>query len=315
MDIENSFIDDFQLVLKEARTGNGKFSAAATNILKCAFLHIASMENLFADIHEICTENGQDGFLIFWTNDQVDRYNDYIIKCISEMEGIPIYTSQAVYRVHSVIATDGSQSINRKRKMKFFDMTPASPDQIAYFHKHAKKTSARSITPKTLIICVGCRIMLTKNIDQFKGFVNGRRGSILEIISDKQVNIISAIKILFDPIQGNPNAASEVVLTWQAITSMQFPAGGWIHMYQFPIRVAYACTAHKAQGQTLDYVAICIDKKAFSHGAFYVALSRVRSLDQVTLFAESSWPKEGPEFTLNPYIRQVNETFLEGFIY
>jgi hypothetical protein len=143
------------------------------------------MKNLFADIHEICTENGQDGLVIFWTNDQVDRFNDYIIKSISEREGIPIYTSQAVYRVHSVIATDGSNSINRKRKMKFIDMTPASPDQIAYFHKHAKETSARSITPATLRICIGCRIMLTKNIDQFKRLVNGRRGSILEIISDE----------------------------------------------------------------------------------------------------------------------------------
>jgi hypothetical protein len=34
MDFESYFLDDFQLVLKEDRTGNVKFSAAATNILK-----------------------------------------------------------------------------------------------------------------------------------------------------------------------------------------------------------------------------------------------------------------------------------------
>jgi ATP-dependent exoDNAse (exonuclease V) alpha subunit len=65
------------------------------------------------------------------------------------------------------------------------------------------------------------------------------------------------------------------------------PCKGWIHMYQFSIRIAYVCTAHKAQGQTLDHIAICIDKKAFSHDDFYVVLSRVRSLNKVTLFAES----------------------------
>ena len=45
---------------------------------------------------------------------------------------------------------------------------------------------------------------------------------------------------------------------------------------QYPLRLAYAMTVNRSQGQTLDHV--CLDLRAppFSHGQLYVALSRVR---------------------------------------
>ena len=44
---------------------------------------------------------------------------------------------------------------------------------------------------------------------------------------------------------------------------------------QFPVRVAFAMTINKAQGQTLERVGVLLDKPCFSHGQLYVALSRV----------------------------------------
>ncbi|RYF57715.1 MAG: hypothetical protein EOO39_35100, partial [Cytophagaceae bacterium] len=44
---------------------------------------------------------------------------------------------------------------------------------------------------------------------------------------------------------------------------------------QFPLRHAFAMTINKSQGQTFDKVGIKLDKKpVFSHGQFYVAISR-----------------------------------------
>jgi ATP-dependent DNA helicase PIF1 len=44
---------------------------------------------------------------------------------------------------------------------------------------------------------------------------------------------------------------------------------------QFPIRLAFAITINKAQGQSLELCGLDLDTGCFSHGQLYVACSRV----------------------------------------
>ena len=68
------------------------------------------------------------------------------------------------------------------------------------------------------------------------------------------------------------------------------------------VKLCWAVTAHKSQGQSLARVAIDIAEPAFAHGSLYVALSRVRSLGAVRLFGCSEFPENGPFFHINRYI-------------
>ncbi len=52
---------------------------------------------------------------------------------------------------------------------------------------------------------------------------------------------------------------------------------------QFPLRLAWAVTIHKSQGQTFDEVMIDLGSGAFATGQTYVGLSRVRSMNGLYL--------------------------------
>jgi len=52
---------------------------------------------------------------------------------------------------------------------------------------------------------------------------------------------------------------------------------------QFPLRLAYCTTVNKSQGQEYDTVLIDLRQEVFAHGHLYVALSRAKYADKITL--------------------------------
>jgi DNA polymerase III delta prime subunit len=52
---------------------------------------------------------------------------------------------------------------------------------------------------------------------------------------------------------------------------------------QLPVKLAWALTIHKAQGLTLDRVHLDLGDGLFAHGQLYVALTRVRRIEDLTL--------------------------------
>jgi hypothetical protein len=84
----------------------------------------------------------------------------------------------------------------------------------------------------------------------------------------------------------------------------QFADGNKIHFYQTPLKLCYAVTAHKSPDQILSRAAVSIMDPAFAHGAFHLALSRVRRISDLMLVGTNGFPGHGPDFYLKASFRR-----------
>ena len=118
------------------------------------------------------------------------------------------------------------------------------------------------IAPETLQLCIGAQVMLIYNLDMEFGLANGSRGVVSGFESD-----IPVVKFL--------NGETRTIDYHEWI--IEENGEKILSICQIPLKVAYACSVHKIQGITLDYVEIDI-QDIFEAGQAYVALSRVKTL-------------------------------------
>lgn len=131
-------------------------------------------------------------------------------------------------------------------------------------------------TEKNLELKAGAQVMFLKN-DREKRWVNGTIGEIDYLTDDAievKVNgeVVVVKKEKWDKIKYSYDSEKQAIK--EEVESS---------FTQFPLRLAWAITVHKSQGQTLDTVVFDIERGAFAHGQTYVALSRCRSLEGLYL--------------------------------
>ena len=72
---------------------------------------------------------------------------------------------------------------------------------------------------------------------------------------------------------------------------------------QIPLRLAWAITIHKSQGLTFDNIRLNLGSGTFAHGQLYVALSRCRTLEGLSL----KRPIQLSDFICDPNIQSFHK--------
>ena len=128
---------------------------------------------------------------------------------------------------------------------------------------------------------IGSQVMFIKN-DPEKNFVNGTIGKIIDLDQD-------SIKVAIQTREEEIKYIDVVRLEWEMTKYALDEKNNKVvsesigSFVQYPLKLAWAITVHKSQGQTFDRAIIDIGKGAFEYGQTYVALSRCRTLDGVIL--------------------------------
>jgi len=188
---------------------------------------------------------------LFSDRDSADAVNMKELKRL-KADGNPLY------------AFDASDNIVSERPRKF------SEDETKNYIGLLEKTCQAK---RELILRVGAQVMLISNLEPDAGLVNGSRGVVIafELINEKESR--PEVKFL--------NGITKLIThhMWD------FEVGDDIRISrtQLPLILAFACTCHKAQGLTLDCVEANLGDSIFAPGQFYTALSRVRSLEGLSL--------------------------------
>ncbi|MBR3135195.1 AAA family ATPase [Candidatus Saccharibacteria bacterium] len=131
------------------------------------------------------------------------------------------------------------------------------------------QTLKRSVlAPEILRLKIGATVMALKN-DPSQRFVNGSIGKIIDFEEGTGYPVVEF---------NSGRTATVGYDTWEMRDGERKVAG----VTQIPLRLAWAITVHKSQGMTLDSAVLDL-RHTFAPGMGYVALSRVKNLNSMSL--------------------------------
>lgn len=167
----------------------------------------------------------------------------------------------------------------------------------AEIHDDFKKNDAP--VPEFLKLKVGAQVIFCRNYPQ-AGYMNGTIGRVSKL-DEEHIFVtlengveINVSKVDWENLQSKYNSQTH---------KMESEVVG--SFTQFPLKLAWAITIHKSQGMTFEKMHFDLSRGTFQAGQAYVAISRLRSLNGLTL----SNPIRPHHVTQNQEVRVFANSF------
>lgn len=186
------------------------------------------------------------------TNKQVDEWNSYVQALNSHSE-------------HVLLSYDNLCEVDDKKDVL---KRMLSPDVLHNLNRNG-------IPPHKLILKVGDVCLITRNLVQLDGLSNNTRVIIRDISKHSiRVQTISSPKTNY------------YIPRIRFYFRLPYQSSFLIMRTQFPLRLAYAMTFNKCQGQTLDFALVDLTEPPFSHGHLYVVFTRIKDARHIAVYTK-----------------------------
>ncbi|XP_047085208.1 ATP-dependent DNA helicase PIF1-like [Lolium rigidum] len=218
----------------------------------------------------ICVPNKVD-------DNGLDKLIDHIYRTPgSSLEDPKYITSRAILATKN----DCVDRINLKmidrfqgNEMVYYSFDSVEEDPHGYYPEDfLNALTPNGLPPHMLKLKINCPIILLRNIDPANGLCNGTR----LVVRGFQKNAIDAEIVL------GQHSGMRVFLPRISLCPSDeemFPFR--FKRKQFPVRLSFAMTINKSQGQTIPNVGVYLPEPVFSHGQLYVALSRATATSNI----------------------------------
>ncbi|ONM60906.1 hypothetical protein ZEAMMB73_Zm00001d022522 [Zea mays] len=264
------FGGDFRQVLPVVRKGSRAQVVASS--LRMSYLwesmsHLKLVSNMRAKNNPCGSDNDLDNLI------------DFAFPNLNEnMSDSTYITSRAILSTRN----DWVDMINVKmidrfqgEHMVYHSFDSAMDDPHNYYPPEFLNTlTPNGLPPHVLKLKIGCPVILLRNIDPANGLCNGTR----LVVRGFQRNSIDAEIVLGQHV-GKRIFLPRIPLcpSDEEMFPFQFKRK------QFPVRLSFAMTVNKAQGQTIPNVGVYLPEPVFSHGQLYVALSRATARSNIKI--------------------------------
>ena len=198
-----------------------------------------------------------DRIILAPKNTDVDHLNTTVL---NKMPG----DDAVFYSADSIESEPGADSVHESIPVEFL-----------------RSLDASGLPSGELHLKPGCPLILLRNLAPGRGLCNGTR-----MIFKRATQRLLVVEIIGGKHHGELAFIPRITLIPSATERAGFKFQ--LRRRQFPVRLAFAMTINKAQGQSVRHVGLDLHEPIFAHGQLYVALSRATSCKRIKILLSST---------------------------
>ena len=209
------------------------------------------------------------------------------IETLEKIKGVPNKSKDTPTRLytHNVDVDSVNEKELKKLSGKMFEYEMSTSGKANLVESLSKSILA----PQILKLKEDAVVMFVKNNFE-EGYVNGTLGKVVAFEDGNPVvETYSGKRIYVTPAEWKVEDEGKVLASVE----------------QLPLRLAWAITVHKSQGMSLDAAEIDLSK-SFVAGQGYVALSRLRRMEGLTLLGLNNMA-----LSVDPYVLELNRWLIK----